>query len=484
MRNLLKSSFQKEKDLSRYVIIGLAILLLQILFHVTVFANSAHNQTDTIAVAIEKQLNNSTANQHLKFPATVKRFYALTANQPNWVKTETNIRPTWEAMLLLDCIRQYGLTRNDFHPQTLHYGSMHDALDSKKSASADQKASFDILLTDAMLTFIYQLHYGKFNPTYTPSLIDQGNTPLFVAEKILFNAIGSADFSTNILAVQPQCKPYQQLQSYLRLLIGQYTCDSYEAPEAEVKKIALNMERLRWMDWENVYIHINIPNYLLTYQTTDSTYILKVVVGKTTTPTPSLKSRITHFNTAPDWRVPKSIFVKELLPKAIKDSNYLENNHFMIYDAAGKYVKTDAAILVNIKNSPNNYYARQTAGCDNALGKVVFRFANTYDIYLHDSPDKQFFKLSKRALSHGCIRVEDAEKLAKLILQSDDQSTKIPALSRAMDEYKPLTFKLNSAIPIKITYLTCGIEDQLLVSYADVYNLDRELEKQMFNLTK
>lgn len=484
MRNLLKSSVEKENDLTRYVVIGVAILILQILFHVAVSAKPLANQTDSIAVVIEKQLNSATTIQTLKYPATVKRFYTLTANQPNWIKTATNIRPTWEAMLLLDCIRQYGLLRGDFHPQALHYGSMHDALDTKHVASIDQKANFDILLTDAMLTLIYQLHFGKFNPKYTASLIDQGNAKPFVAEQILISATNSTDFSSSILAVQPQCKPYQQLQSYLRLLIGQYTCDSYEAPEAEVRKIALNLERLRWMDWENTYIHINIPNYLMTYQTADSTYLFKVVVGKASTPTPTLQSSVTYFNTAPDWRVPKSIFIKELLPKATKDSDYLANNHLMIYDAKGNYVKTDAASLAMIKSNPNNYYARQTAGCDNALGKVVFRFANPYDVYLHDSPDKAFFNQSKRAYSHGCIRVADAEQFAKLILQYDQQSAKIPMLNKAMDDYKPLTFKLNAAIPIKITYLTCGIEDQLLVDYADVYGLDRALEKQLFNPTK
>lgn len=484
MRNLLKSSVEKEKNHTLYIIIGIGILLLQILFHVTVWAMPVQSKADSVAIAIAKQLNSPSQSEVLKFPATVKRFYTSTEHQPSWIKPETTIRSTWEAMLLLDCIRQYGLSRNDFHPQILHYGNMHDVLANKNTASIDQKANFDIMLTDAMLTFINQLHFGKYNPKYTSKLIDEGKVSQFNTEQILLQAITNKDFSASILAAQPQCKLYQQLQSHLRLLTGQYTCDAYEAPEADVKKITLNLERLRWMDWENNNVHINIPNYQLTYQTTDSTYLFKVVVGKASTPTPTLQSKITHFNTAPDWRVPKSIFTKELLPKAIKDSDYLANNHFMIYDLAGNYVKTDAATLALIKKTPSNYFARQTAGCDNALGKVVFRFANNFDIYLHDSPDQQLFNNSNRAYSHGCIGVAQADLLAKLILQKDNQQTQVAVLNKAMDNYKPFTFKLNAAIPIYITYITCGIENQLLVSYADVYHLDQDLATKMFNQPK
>ncbi|WP_199139786.1 L,D-transpeptidase family protein [Pedobacter sp. ASV12] len=472
----------------RYIYLGLLILILQLIFHLAAdalpIAQKRNLQKDTLDATIERLLNDSQTLANLKFPSTVKRFYAQRSFDEAWVKDDENIKPATDAMLLLDCVRQYGLNKENYHPKELTYGLLHDVLSKENLASNEQKAVFDILLTDAMVSMIYHLHYGAFNPVLTDKILDTGSLGDLQAASFLSGALEQKDLMAAILTVQPQVKDYIELQNYMRLITGQYICDSYEVPQTEVQNIAINMERLRWVNWNSgSFLHINIPSFSLSYQQADTTYEFKVVVGKGKTPTPTLESQIKYLETAPDWKVPQSIFVKEFIPKAFKDSTYFDQNHMAVYDSQENFVKIGKSTLEKIKLHPENYHARQTAGCDNALGKVVFRFPNAYDIYLHDSPEQQLFKSTSRAYSHGCIRVANAELLAELLLKADQQPTKIATLQTAMKAYTKKTFLLKKPVPIIITYLTCAVKDGLLQYYDDVYQLDSSLSLKMYGNT-
>jgi len=172
-----------------------------------------------------------------------------------------------------------------------------------------------------------------------------------------------------------------------------------------------------------------------------------------------------------------------MLPKILKNNRYLTDHHYSVYDKHGNEVEISSSKLKEIRQSPYQYSVRQSSGCDNALGAVVFRFENSYGIYLHDTSQKQLFNKEKRALSHGCIRVENAEELASLILKNDGSANKIPVLENAMEEYKRKDFVLKQPVPIIITYLTCLIIDGKPVLYEDVYHLDDSLENK-FNQNK
>ena len=161
--------------------------------------------------------------------------------------------------------------------------------------------------------------------------------------------------------------------------------------------------------------------------------------------------------------------------------DYFENNNYSIYNKKGEYVTPSKANLKQIILNSAGYYARQSSGCDNALGQVVFRFANPFNVYLHDTPEQQLFNKKDRAFSHGCIRVEQALKLADLILTNDGSAGKIKAMHQAAIAYKKQSFNLKKALPIKITYLTCAVNEGVLVKYKDVYDLDKSLEMALYN---
>ncbi|SFH43958.1 L,D-transpeptidase scaffold domain-containing protein [Pedobacter insulae] len=475
---------EKEKDQTRTIlVIGMVILMLQMIFHLTVRAHSQPvvQVSDSLQVELLGQLNSQQLLKRLNFPNTVKRFYTLNGNQPNWLKSEQHIGPMASAMLLLDCVRQYGLQHENYHPEILSYTLMHDISTLKYNIAAAQKIEFELMLTDAMVSMINHLHYGRFNPKLIDATIDQSPSRDLKAEEFLLKVANDPNIMDSILTVQPKLKQYQQLQGYLKLIVGQYACDAYETPEPEIREIVLNMERLRWIDsGHHVYLQVNIPSYQLSYVNQDLTSVYKIIVGKPSTPTPTLQSNIYAIETAPDWRIPHNIFVKELLPRAEKDPDYFENNHIAIYDEKNNFVAVTKASIIAIRNNPKKFYARQTSGCDNALGKVVFRFSNSHDIYLHDTPEQQYFSRTKRALSHGCIRVENAESLALRLWADDKRHSSIATLKNALSMYKKHKFLLQTPIPILITYVTITVEDGLLVRHEDIYQLDKVLESKIY----
>lgn len=459
--------------------VGLMFLLV-----LAVFKSHAQIKPDAaLAVEIERQL--TTATVSLNFPRAVNRFYREDNFMPALLGKLSNQDAKWKAMLLIDCVLQYGLSPADYHPNELMYDKLHAIFETPEKVSDEQKARFDIMLTDAMLTMINYLHYGRLNPNYGQSALDNGLGLPFNAEKELRAILSRPDFTAGVLTVQPKSKTYADLQYKMRELKGRYDGDCYSVPEETVRKVAINMERLRWAELDDnvAYVQVNIPSFKLTYHLPDTVTEFKVIVGSPSNPTPVLQSSIIYFTTAPEWKVPHGIFTKEILPKAIKNPAYLDQNDLTIYDSKGAIEKPTREALLQIQRAPKGYFVNQASGCDNALGLLVFRFKNIYSVYLHDTPDKSLFNKTRRDLSHGCIRVENPAELAAMLLKNDQQEKQIGLLKRSMANEKRRNFVLAKPLPIKITYITCQIIDGELVSYDDIYKLDRSLEMALYNVS-
>ena len=428
-------------------------------------------QKDSLQHKIELRLNDQKQNSDLNFAIALKKFYEKNDYKPYWLTKERDIKQTYEAMRMLDCLGHYGLSPQNFHNKILNYNLMHEVYDEQNLANDLKRVQFEILLSDALLTLINHLHFGRFNPNINPKTIMESD----FAINTLLNALNSKDFVTEIESVQPKTSMYHQLQRYLRLAVGQYNCESYEIADTTVVKIMINLERLRWMEWENELLHINIPSYTLTYKTADSSSTFKVIVGTKQSPTAQLQSFITHFNSSPYWRIPKSIFINELIPKALKDTLYFKKNKITVYDNLLNPMEINSNSLKLMQKNLKQYQAVQNSGYNNPLGKLVFRFKNKEDIYLHDTPDQHLFKNNNRALSHGCIRVQNAEKLAQLILTAQNLDDEIKNLKQAIKNNTQKQFNLAKKIPVNISYLTCLIIDEMLVQYPDIYQLDQNL---------
>jgi murein L,D-transpeptidase YcbB/YkuD len=113
---------------------------------------------------------------------------------------------------------------------------------------------------------------------------------------------------------------------------------------------------------------------------------------------------------------------------------------------------------------------RELPGPANSMGHVKFGFPNAYDIYLHDTPVKELFAQDDRDLSHGCIRLQNAEKLARWMLGRDPQPD-----SSAPEQNVPLP----TPVPIYVTYLTAQAHDGQLSYVDDVYGRDAQAMREV-----
>jgi murein L,D-transpeptidase YcbB/YkuD len=452
---------------------------LRCLIVLLLFVEVAQCQDMHMQSAIKLELGSKLIVKTLNYPKSVKRFYASKIFMPAWINANSQAGQTFEAMLLLECVSQYGLNHADYHPKKLTYDILSELLNKDRASTSQQKASFDIALTDALITLINHLHFGKFNPKYTQIKIDNEKSDEFSSEKVLLIALKSSQFVDNILNVQPKIKAYADLQSYMRLIRGQNSGDCYETPESEVKKIGINMERLRWADFKSEnYIHVNIPSFSLHYQQGDSTYSYKVIVGKPKTKSPALESQITSFTVAPDRLVSMQILKSKILPKGLKNSEYFRQNRYTIYNRKGKPVEANNSTLRAVKNNPEKYMVRQSSGIELSMGTVVFNFESQSGLRLFEPSFQNYYKAT--TVTNGSIGVLKAEELAALILKYDGSEGKVPEMRKAVKAYQQKEIILRTSIPLKVTYLTCMIQNGLPVFYKDIYNLDESLENVVY----
>lgn len=432
------------------------------------------NVTNEISSFLKDSLNLS----NLNYPKSVIRFYATNNYEYLWLNDKQKIDQASIALSLLIQPNRFGLLPSDYHLENLSLERLKELRSSSPEKQQKEKAQFEILMTDGLLSFINNLHFGKYNPLYQPSYVDSVRINGFCADEILSDAGRQDGFLNLVHEAQPKFKAYQAFQDYLDQA---YAANNTMTSPAEMKKILINMERLRWINTQSLdYILINIPSYTLEFHYNGNVSEFKVVVGKPKTATPILESEINYFSTAPDWRVPQSIFLNEILPEILENRAYLRDNHYSIYDEAGDKVIVNVATLKEISKKPKQYRVQQSSGNHNALGAIVFRFQNSHGVYIHDTPQKQFFNRDVRALSHGCIRVQNPKLLATQLLEFDNSKDKIPAFEYAVKTYDKMDIVLKQPVPIIITYLTMLIKNGKPTTYNDIYQLDQSLE-DLFN---
>lgn len=243
----------------------------------------------------------------------------------------------------------------------------------------------------------------------------------------------------------------------------------------------LNVNRLRKLNQTgNNYLFVNIPSFKLhVIESKQIKEVFNVVVGKKQTPTPVLSSSIEKVVANPFWTVPKSIANNEMLNKIRKDSTYLKKHGYYIIN---NYEETVDESLINWNDSDplgNKYWIRQTNSRANALGQVKFLFPNEYSVYLHDTPSKSLFKNQYRAYSHGCVRLENPDKLAQYL--TDKFNAEKVDMKSLISQSEHQVIDLTQKIDIHIQYITSlGNENNEIEFYNDIYDLDKKELSSVF----
>ena len=236
------------------------------------------------------------------------------------------------------------------------------------------------------------------------------------------------------------------------------------SPGERLREIRLNLERWRSMPRDNPAsrVEVNIPGAsVVLFQDNQPTLTMHSVVGQIDHPSPVMRMMMTAVLLNPPWNVPNSIIVNEIRPALKKDPDYLKRNRYAYVDVAG------GKQLI------------QLPGADNALGRIKFEMPNPLDIYLHDTPAPSLFDRSRRALSHGCIRVDNPRELARLVL-AGDPAWPMDAIDAAIATGKTRSVKLPHAIPVYLFYRTAWVDADGTVEFRnDVYGRDQRLNQAL-----
>ena len=274
-------------------------------------------------------------------------------------------------------------------------------------------------------------------------------------------------------------------------VIGKASFAAMNVPvEIKIDQIRVNLERFRWVthNLSDNFIIVNIARYrAYVVKNSERVFETNVQVGTDQNKTPVFKSRLQYIEFNPTWTVPRSITVKEMIPKIKKDHNYLTDRNMVLLDGSRKVVPMSSVDFSGISANNFPYTIRQEPGPGNALGEVKFIFPNKYAVYLHDTPSKYLFGKAKRSFSHGCIRTQNPLDLAEVLLEGsvwDKQK-----IRETLDSKKTTRALFDEPVDVLLLYWTAGLYQQKSVFfYSDIYErdaqilmkLDRDVEKVAF----
>jgi L,D-transpeptidase YcbB len=233
-----------------------------------------------------------------------------------------------------------------------------------------------------------------------------------------------------------------------------------------IDTVVVNMERWRWLPRDlgaaqigDAYVILNIPDYTLkVMQHGAQVWTTKVVTGKPGIhATPLLTETMKYITVNPTWNVPPSIVYGEYLPALQQDPTVLQRMGLRLD-----------------RNPDGSVHISQPPGEANALGRIRFNFPNKFLVYQHDTPDKYLFAKDERAFSHGCMRVQNPDQYAAVLLGITEPNEHYTAEKiRSMYGHSEIDLKFPTPIPVNITYQTAFVDDAgKLQIRKDIYGRD------------
>jgi murein L,D-transpeptidase YcbB/YkuD len=277
----------------------------------------------------------------------------------------------------------------------------------------------------------------------------------------------TAVFDTSLMRAT---KKYQRAMGlYVDGAIGNRMIAELNVPiQKRIQQLLVNMERMRWMppEKDSNYIVVNIPEYKMhVYDSAKLAFDMNVIVGSAINNTVIFNGNLKYIVFSPYWNVPESIVKKEIMPAMAKDKNYITKNEMEITGYAGKIP-----------------IVRQKPGSKNSLGLVKFLFPNNYNIYFHDTPNRNLFSQSSRSLSHGCIRLGEPKKFAQYLLREDSILWNSNKIDSAMHLTKEKWVSLKKTIPVFLVYFTAWVDKNGVLNFRkDIYGHDEKMAAKLFS---
>ncbi len=443
---------------------------ISLLFTPILLAGCGGDDSSKVAAAIGRVLD-SKPPAHVSTEAwtDTHEFYRRRENLPAWTMDEDSMLAE-AALQVVRSARDHGLVPGDYGEQDIvsfrTLQTSEDAPDKGGSAERAQwLAESDVRITSALLALGRHVALGRAKPERLDRRWKaRRQSPDFVTT---LDAAMTTDLSTWLDTIRPQHSQYAALQKALQ--------DPAMAEHAGV--LGLNLERWRWMpdDLGDRHVMANIPTFHLVAREGGHTALeMRVVVGTPDNKTPIFSAMMATTVFSPYWNVPDSIVEGETAPAAARDPGFLKRNNMEILRVtkSGATAVDPSTVDWDDPEELKALAFRQRPGAKNALGHVKFLFPNPYDVYLHDTPADALFARQGRAFSHGCVRVEQPEALAKWVLR-DSPEWSDEKILEAMHAGEEQHVKLKQQIPVHIVYFTAWADDAGTVRVVpDVYGYD------------
>lgn len=250
-----------------------------------------------------------------------------------------------------------------------------------------------------------------------------------------------------------------------------------ESVESLIDRLRVNLARLDAMPRPGAGRHlvVNLPAYELTaYRDGQPVFTMDVVVGRASRPTPELSSPITHLVVNPTWTVPRNILRRDVAPSVLGDPDYIANRNMRVLAVDGEETAQSVPESIDweaVRSGQTHVTVRQAPGPANPLGRYRFHMHNNQSIYLHDTNERHLLYRSQRAYSSGCVRVEDATRLAAFVAEGVSE----PWQSWAEDPaWQTRWVRLPAPVEVDLIYRTAWVDAAgVLQVRADLYGRDR-----------
>ena len=365
------------------------------------------------------------------------RSEAQMVSPPEWIRADAE-----ELLGFIDQIAKEGLDPADYDPSRL-----------RAAISSGNAAALNVLATSTFFHLATDLRQGHVRGNYRIAWhipdppIDRAGQQALLAQALAAHRV--RDALASLLPVHPD---YVALKAALAATPLQ--------DRAAIERMRANLERWRWMphDLGRRYMFVNVAAFELQLVEDGKTVSRhRLVVGKTSTPTPQFSTRATGLILNPWWDVPQSI----------------------IAESVGRLVRTNPAAARQRGYVWSRGNVRQRPGPGNALGQMKLVMPNPFTVYIHDTPSKALFEEKVRAFSHGCIRTQDPFGLAALLLSSNPGWDR-PAMERVVASRVSTKIDFTQSLPVYVAYFTAATDTSgAVVAYPDIYGRDRAIVSQL-----
>jgi L,D-transpeptidase YcbB len=233
--------------------------------------------------------------------------------------------------------------------------------------------------------------------------------------------------------------------------------------------LRINLARTRLLPSSGRFVLVNTAAQRL-YMYEDGRMVdwMRVVVGKPVNPTPMMAGMIRYAAVNPYWNVPPDLAAERIAPNVVKlGLGYLREKGYVVFsDWGDDAVPVDPSTIdwQAVADGRTEVRIRQNPGPANAMGRMKFMFPNPQGIFLHDTPDKELLNEAARLFSGGCVRLEDAPRLAKWLYGH-------PLVIKAKKPEQPI--ELEKPVPVYLAYLTAVPSGSQVVFFDDIYGKDR-----------